>query len=95
MSKRCIDCASCVQIDYGYSNWTVEGTTVYCSKGAHPAGEFDRWYGEEPELKYAETCDKFVMGDGVSIDVDMIGGRIEIYTDDPDIIEWYNTKDDW
>lgn len=94
MTKRCLECTACVQIDYGYSNWTVEGTTVYCAKGAHPAEAFDRWYGEEPELKYAENCAKFVAGEGTQIDVDMEGGSIEAYTDDPDIIEWY-INGDW
>lgn len=71
MSERsCVDCRFSVNIDFGYSNYTVEGTTFHCAKKAHPAGEFDRFYGEEPKLKYATDCQQFEEGEGVFMDVD-------------------------
>lgn len=66
----CRNCKFAVHIDYGYSNYTVEGTTFYCGKKLHPDGEFDEFYGEDKRLKFAETCPSFEEGDGVTMDVD-------------------------
>ena len=30
--KTCLDCRFAVEEDYGYSNYTVEGTDVHCLK---------------------------------------------------------------
>ena len=46
MSKNCSDCKHSVLVDYGYSNYTVEGTNVYCIKKLHPNPGFDNWYGD-------------------------------------------------
>ena len=71
MTKRCDNCGYCILKDYGYSNYTVEGTTVVCSINAHPSGGFDRWYGRDHRLKHANECDHFVKDDPVHLDVDV------------------------
>lgn len=52
--KRCTDCKYCVVHDFGYSNYTVEGTNIECLLNKNPHTPFDHWYGEESKLTYAE-----------------------------------------
>jgi hypothetical protein len=91
--KKCTDCKYCVQEDYGYSNYTVEGTNADCLLGEHPDMPVDRFYGEEPELQYAEKCDRFIAGEGPGIDVDREAladwndPLSSAYTDDEEIKE--------
>jgi hypothetical protein len=68
--KTCMNCRFAVHMDFGYSNYTVEGTTFHCAKKAHPDGEFDEFYGEDKRLKYGADCKEFDEGDGVWMDVD-------------------------
>lgn len=68
--KNCSGCKFAVFQDYGYSNWTVEGTTFRCSPKLHPNGEFDRFYGEDDRLTYAEQCYNYTEGEPVRMDVD-------------------------
>lgn len=96
---KCTDCKYCLQEDYGYSNYTVEGTTVSCLLGKHPYSSFDRFYGEEPKLDFATDCAWFKLGNGVCIDVDRdlteydyksgryTKGVPEAYSNDPEIQE--------
>jgi hypothetical protein len=71
--KNCAECKFCCFIDYGYSNYTVEGTEFYCAKKLHPAGHFDRFYGEDKRLEYAETCGGFEAGEAIDMDVEEEG----------------------
>ena len=68
--KSCEECKFAIFADFGYSNWTVEGTEFSCAKNAHPAGSFDRWYGEEKHLEFAEICPTFEAGDAIYMDCD-------------------------
>jgi len=68
--KNCRNCKFAVHADYGYSNYTVEGTTFHCGKKLHPDDEFDEFYGDEKKLKFAEQCQSFEAGDGIWMDVD-------------------------
>jgi hypothetical protein len=70
MSKNCQDCKFCVLEDYGYSNYTVEGTLVHCGKNIHPDSPFDRFYGKELRLEFANKCHGFEAGNAIEIDVD-------------------------
>ena len=70
MSKKCTGCYHAVLQDHGYSNWTVEGTNVYCSKKLHSNDGFDRWYGENTDDNYANHCDSYRSGKPVGMDVD-------------------------
>lgn len=73
--SHCNECKFAMFEDYGYSNYTVEGTEFTCLKQAHPQGSFDSWYGENDKLKI--DCGEFEEGDSVYIDVDMDGGGIK------------------
>jgi hypothetical protein len=66
----CSYCQYSVQEDYGYSNYTVEGTDIDCLKALNPAFPIDRFYQKEPVLEFAMKCDSFQRGDGIYIDVD-------------------------
>lgn len=62
--KKCSNCNFAILQDFGYSNWTVEGTEVYCSKNLNPNGQFDRWYGEDERDLFAEKCSQFADSEG-------------------------------
>lgn len=90
MPKNCSDCKFALFHDYGYSNWTVEGTDFHCLKEKHPDGSFDRFYLTDGRLGYAEKCQAFVKGDPVNLDVDMEEmyhheKYSDVYTTDPEI----------
>lgn len=71
MKKKCSECDFAILDDYGYSNYTTEGTTVHCSKALHPDGDFDRYYGEDKRDSFAETCSAFSSEVGpVEVDCD-------------------------
>lgn len=89
--ESCEKCKYCLRVDEGYSNWTVEGTTAHCLLGLNPGMPKDMYYGEEPVLKFADTCNGFAPGDGPHIDVDREDLKhyddklSTAYTDDPEI----------
>ena len=71
VSRKCSECDFAILADFGYSNYTVEGTTVYCSKHLHPDGEFDHWYGESEKDLFANKCSEFSSIEGpVMVDVE-------------------------
>jgi hypothetical protein len=84
-TRTCEDCRYCLLEDYGYSNWTVEGTMIHCLKRLHPEREgFDRWYGDDDRLKFAQGCTGFVAGEPVQVDVED-----EAYNGGERIEPWY------
>ena len=92
MSKKCSECDYAICADYGYSNYTVEGTTVYCSLKLNPHGEFDQWYGEDFRGKYAESCDEYSNTEGPSfVDCDREDVRGE-YADPNSWVEYATAK---
>lgn len=64
---KCSSCNFAVLVDFGYSNLTVQGTTVHCSKLLHPAGEYDLWYGEDARDLHARECPEFSDSDGPAV----------------------------
>lgn len=66
----CNDCQFAFFADYGYSNYTVEGTDFFCTIGRHPKDGFDRFYGEDNRLDFAKECKCFVRGAPITMDVD-------------------------
>ena len=70
MEKKCSDCVFAIIEDRGYSNWTVTGVELRCSKRLHPNDGFDLWYRKNKEDMFAETCEEFHSGEPVTIDVD-------------------------
>ena len=71
MGRSCLDCKNALEWDQGYSNWTVEGTDVYCVLGLNPALPVDRFYGAEPALSFAENCEQFETGNHPRLDVEL------------------------
>lgn len=71
LAQSCLTCRFGCHIDYGYSNYTTEGTTFKCAKKLHPDGEFDEFYGEDERLKFGKDCTGFEDGLGVEMDCDM------------------------
>lgn len=76
IERACTTCLLCLRDSYGYSNYTVEGTSLSCLKGLNPAlnGE-DEPYGEPtPELAaaldVAKTCPSYRQGAPASLDVE-------------------------
>jgi hypothetical protein len=63
-------CKFAIHEDFGYSNYTVEGTTFHCAKKLNPNGEFDEFYGSDKRMEYAKECEGFEEGEGPKIDVD-------------------------
>jgi hypothetical protein len=68
--KTCLECKNCLTVDYGYSNWTVEGTAVHCMSNVHQDTPFDRRYGADNRLGFADTCASFDRGVHEDLDVD-------------------------
>lgn len=65
--RRCDQCRHAKLKQYGYSSYTVEGTTFSCVLECHPERSFDRWYGEDQRLKYANNCGSFREGTPIKI----------------------------
>ena len=80
VARTCTTCEFCLRDDYGYSNWTVEGTSLHCLKGLNPkldGKEDETWREPSPEvveaLDVALTCESYVQGAGVWLDCDREG----------------------
>lgn len=84
----CNSCKYAIFKDYGYSNYTTEGTQFYCAKNLHPADGFDRFYGEDKRLDYAAKCGGFECGDSIEMDVD---GEVELTPEQQTIYDGWNT----
>ena len=69
-TKKCHECRYCILTDYGYSNYTVEGTTADCLMDLNKAFPVDTFYGEEPVLAFAEECKSYTHGSPVEVDVE-------------------------
>lgn len=82
MKRSCNECRYALFEDYGYSNYTVEGTLFHCLKKSHPEDGFDRWYGEDKRLDFAKECGDFSRGEPVEMDVDR---ELAPFTEDPEI----------
>jgi hypothetical protein len=67
---KCTDCRYCVTKDEGYSNYTVEGTTVDCMLMLNPGFPKDNFYGEEDFLLHANKCSLFSKGEHPHVDVE-------------------------
>lgn len=71
---NCSNCKFCVEADHGYSNYTVEGTNVYCGSPLKEIRKkfvsFDRFYGKASEYSQGENCKSFEEGSPVGVDVE-------------------------
>lgn len=86
--RLCTTCKFCVQEDYGYSDYTMEGTTLACLRGLNaPINGIDNGDKNLAEvIRFAETCAYYEFGDGPTRDVDC-EVTAEEYKDDPDVYE--------
>ncbi len=90
--RKCTDCKFRLSDDFGYSNYTVEGTNFHCLLKKHPDMPFDEFYGEDKRLEFAQKCEAFVAGEGVYLDCDREALKnyddklSSAYTSDPEIV---------
>jgi len=69
--KKCSTCRYAFTVDVGYSNYSVEGTDLYCVADVFPDQGVDVYYDAEPSLEFAEQCDWYTYTDKqVAFDVD-------------------------
>ena len=70
MAKTCADCSKRYLQDFGYSNYTVEGTDIGCTLNKNPAYPTAEPHyaekGDEPHI-FAETCGFYVEGDTTEV----------------------------
>ena len=89
-TKGCETCRWFLRCDYGYSNWTVEGTNGDCLKGVNPhlPADLDAYGSDkgktERALAFGESCAQRVQGDGAWFDVDGDTTN-DAYKDEPDL----------
>jgi hypothetical protein len=64
---RCLQCARLTLQDYGWSNYTVEGTTMKCQ-----ANQFEDLDEEEENkiFEKAKTCKYYLLGEPLQLYVD-------------------------
>ena len=91
-TKGCETCQYFVREDYGYSNWTTEGTNGDCllSLNSLLPADLDAWGDKksltERALAFGETCASRVEGEGPWFDCDG-GVTNESYKDRPVIYQ--------
>jgi hypothetical protein len=81
--------------DYGYSNYTVEGTNADCYLNLNPKFPVDNWYGEAEAHNFAKECSRYSKGEPVSLDVDHEEGHFLNYVDDPELREMVEKELVW
>ena len=66
MTRTCLTCCHRYYKDYGYSDWTVEGTDVRCRYGLNPDYPAQEPYSYEQAKEphtFAEKCPHYFPGD--------------------------------
>ena len=100
LKRRCNNCKFFMTQDDGYSNYTVEDTTVYCLKNNNPNFPCPESYSWEREnakdyeqLRVAETCEFYKEDtDGHSLRFDVDG---EVTIDDCQDEEIKRAYNEW
>lgn len=92
---KCNECKFCVLEDYGYSNWTVEGTNADCLLEMNPKLPDDQGWGTSDSLDFANVCPRFKEGDPIHVDVDHEQGRLLNYAYDGEVKEMLERKLVW
>lgn len=91
--RSCENCKWALGDDYGYSNYTTEGTYFHCLKKLHPEDGFDMFYGEDKRLDFAQECSGFQEGGMITLDCDRDDVKGEdhndfsAYSSDPEVAE--------
>ena len=74
--RSCATCVLCLRADYGYSNYTVMGTELFCLAGLNPAlDQQEEPFGDltpkqAAALDVALTCPRYRFGAPAWLDVD-------------------------
>ena len=98
--RTCTTCVLCHRSDYGYSNYTTEGTELSCLAGLNPGmeGQEEPWREMTPEfaaiLDVARTCPRYREGVPLWTDVDHEELQYPSNTNSPDMIKATNYTDD-
>lgn len=66
--KTCLSCQLCYMQDYGYSNYTVEGSNIGCYADVFEEVDYDSHYNLEEYNSY--DCKYMIPGEHWSLDVD-------------------------
>jgi len=91
--KTCMGCKWALHDDYGYSNYTTEGTYFHCLKKMHPEDGFDEFYGEDKRMDFAQECAGYQAGEGTSLDCardEEKDGDFAAYQKDPEVLAAVN-----
>lgn len=95
----CADCKFLYMQDTGYSNWTVENTTVDCALSRNPNLPkdlpYDWEYGSDGLDNWPATnksrCEQYAKRDGEFVHLDVDGETsVESFTSDPEVIAAIN-----
>ncbi len=81
--------------DYGYSNYTVEGTNADCLLDMNPYFPTDNWYGDADAHDFANVCPRFKEGDPIEVDVDHDQGHLINYAYDGEVKEMLERQLMW
>jgi hypothetical protein len=92
---KCNECKWCVLEDYGYSNYTVEGTNAECLLDMNPAFPVDMGWGLTEEIDFANVCPRFKEGAPIEVDVDHDNGHLINYAYDGEVKEMLERKLMW
>ncbi len=73
--RACTTCVLCLEEDFGYSNYTVEGHNLFCLAGLNPEmDDREMEYKVTPELAAildkALTCERYRFGAPATLDVE-------------------------
>ena len=60
-TKKCSNCSFCLLKDYGYSNWTVDGTNSVCRRGKRPTFDVG-WNDDNENDLFAQECSEYFYG---------------------------------
>lgn len=92
---KCADCKFCLLEDYGYSNWTVEGTNANCLLDMNPGFPTDNWYGDAEEHDFANVCPRFKEGEPTHVDVENENGSLLNYAQDHEVYAMLEKQEMW
>jgi len=89
--NSCRECRFAIFQDYGYSNYTVEGTELHCAQHAVP--DFEVTFEDDKKLFEAATsCGKFEAGKALNLDVEGEEERESLSPDQKAVLEMYRSK---
>lgn len=94
--KSCVGCKFLYTQDHGYSNYTVEETSVHCALNRNPnlsEEELRPWDWNQGDDNWPATkdsrCERYATGDQIHFDVDG-EDTLESQTSDPELLEAFS-----